>query len=379
MFPSIYLNCSDAPDALYPHLKKLLLFAREVHIMNANPVLLEERAGINSTDFLRLCTFDSRTEQPPAIHPICRKSFIDKELRKDRADLVNDEFDETFYSCLSALCGPRGRILDKNSYSRANHATEDVFKEIGDAQFGHIESLSKSWLDQLPRNRRDRMLSVADRERRQLEWIFVDTVYQELVVKDCSGADEHAPAPMDVEALMFLNAIFPSKSAQNKLIFPSEKVNWEQVRDLIDGLFPRDAFSSEQLLEMSAEQIFSFRHRHSAELGKLYTSILKRARDEDRIPFEVAKHYARDAKEDLETLVSNIETGVNVAIALGSLFAAGPWAAALGYFSSAAAMLGIRTYFPRVQSEMTYRIARHLAPNDKKIIFSSCLFQETIG
>jgi len=77
MFPSVYLNCSDAPQALYPQIKKLLLFTDEVHIMNPNPILLEKHGNISPGDFLTLCG-DSRTGEPPAIRPICCESFLYK-------------------------------------------------------------------------------------------------------------------------------------------------------------------------------------------------------------------------------------------------------------------------------------------------------------
>jgi len=375
MFPSIYLNCSDAPDALYPHLKKLLLFTSEVHIMNPHPGLLAERARITPGTFLDLCNGDPRTGHAPVIRPICRDTFVDRERRKARVDWADDpDLDKPFMARIENLCNASGRLLGEADYLQANAITKDTFERLGEEQHTFLGSMAQKWLDSLPENRRARFVSVAERYKREIPWIFVDTVYQELGLKRRSGAREHAPAPLDVQAVMYLHPVPPGT---NSLTFPPEPARWQQMKELIDGLFPRDTMSPEQLSEMTAADIFHFRDQNRSELERLY-ELVSLAFQQGRHPLDLARLHVRDQIQDIEAWVTKVEAGTASVLTLLSMLA-GPLAGFAGAVGSAGTLLALRCFFPRVQRELTYRAARHLPWTERRVIFSSCIFSEALG
>lgn len=377
MFPSIYLNCSDAPQALYPQIKKLLLFTDEVHIMNPNPLLLEKYGQISPGEFLKLCG-DGHNGEQSAIRPMCRESFIDKTLRRNRVDLASQDYDDTFFKHLSVICKESGRILDEASYEPARLWTAETFTGLGEKSFKNIASLTQQWLKYIPSNRVARMHSVAEACGKSLEWIFVDTIHQELYLKANSGAKEHTPTPIDAQALMYLNALETSKVSRNFVAMPSFSTDRSQkLIALINELFPIDMWTHEQLSQASADDIFAFRRQHRREIDTLTNEIWDRAWREHRDPIEVGRDYANEREEEIKSVVRKVIAGAPLLAHLIDLVA-GNYFEVIRALSDVGELLAVYEFLPRVQSAVNSSV-RHLAPGERKIVFSSYLFLDTIG
>lgn len=383
MFRSLYLNCSDDPNALYRHLKKLLLFNDRIHIMNPRFDLIEEQAGIKPHQFIHLCKNNSKSDGRGLIVPIFRENFINNSLRVERADLSKIDFDAGFYSRLEEVAAREGRILDESTYKHAHAVTDRTLSMCSEEDLANVTTSAHKWLASMPVNRQERMLSIMKRDNRSLEWMHVDSYYQEIYVYKRSDAEEHAPTSMDFDFSLEIGKISRGMEFENRVYYPHRHVDPDNILELLDDLFPSSKLSEDDVSGMTVFDIMDFHQAHMQEIKKI-NDLLQEAKRQRRSYGEALSEHATNLKQEIDGLMAKFECSVGFLVTFaplalpGSLTPSVALTTSISALSYVATLYALKAFIPQFTSRVRHGVANSNLIQGNEILYSSNIFLNKI-